>query len=129
MRQGWGAEHAAFRQIFTSSFFPHGTREQMDWFNELQRRTTTPDNAAELLSALGDLDVREQLSRVRVPTLVVHSRGDTIVPIKDGIELAAGIDGARFVPLDSDNHLLLESEPAWRRFEQELTGFLREVGG
>jgi pimeloyl-ACP methyl ester carboxylesterase/DNA-binding winged helix-turn-helix (wHTH) protein len=128
MRQGWGAEHAAFRQIFTSSFVPQGTREQMDWFNELQRQTTTPDNAAAMLSALGDLDVRAYLPRIRVPTLVVHSRGDSVVPMKDGIELAAGIDGARFVPLDSDNHVLLEAEPAWARFEQELTGFLREAG-
>lgn len=127
MRQGWGAEHAAFRQIFSSSFFPNGTREQMDWFNELQRKTTTPDNAAELLSAIGDLDVREQLARVRVPTLVVHSRGDTVVPMKDGIELAAGIRDARFVPLDSENHLLLEADPAWTRFERELSAFLREV--
>jgi pimeloyl-ACP methyl ester carboxylesterase len=128
MRQGWGAQHAAFRQIFTSSFVPRGTREQIDWFNELQRQTTTPENAAQMLSALGDLDVRESLSRIRVPTLVVHSRGDTVVPIKDGIELAAGIDGARFVPLDSDNHVLLASEPAWARFDQELTSFLREAG-
>jgi pimeloyl-ACP methyl ester carboxylesterase/DNA-binding winged helix-turn-helix (wHTH) protein len=127
MRQGWGAEHAAFRHIFTSSFFPTGTREQMDWFNELQRRTTSPDNAADTLSALGDLDVREHLPRVRAPTLVVHSRGDTIVPIKDGIELAAGIEGARFIPLESDNHLLLEGERAWSRFDGELGGFLREI--
>jgi pimeloyl-ACP methyl ester carboxylesterase/DNA-binding winged helix-turn-helix (wHTH) protein len=129
MRQGWGAEHAAFRQIFTSSFFPTGTREQMDWFNDLQRRTTSPDNAAAMLSALGDLDVREQLPRIRVPALVVHARGDTIVPMNDGLELAAGIAGARFVPLDSDNHLLLEGEAAWHRFGRELDDFLREVEG
>jgi pimeloyl-ACP methyl ester carboxylesterase/DNA-binding winged helix-turn-helix (wHTH) protein len=127
MRQGWGAEHAAFRQIFTTSFFPTATREQMDWFNELQRQTTSPDNAADTLSALGDLDVREDLRRVRVPTLVVHSRGDTIVPIKDGIELAAGIEGARFIPLDSDNHVLLDGERAWSRFDRELGDFLREI--
>jgi pimeloyl-ACP methyl ester carboxylesterase len=129
MRQGWGTEHAAFRQIFTSSFFPAGTREQMDWFNELQRRTTSSDNAAALLSALGDVDVREHLPRIRVPTLVVHTRGDTVVPMKDGVELAAGIEGARFVPLDSDGHLLLEGEPAWDRFGRELDDFLREIDG
>ena len=127
MRQGWGSEHAAFRQIFTTSFFPTGTREQMDWFNELQRQTTSPDNAADTLSALGDLDVREHLPRVRVPTLVVHSRGDTVVPIKDGIELAAGIEGARFIPLDSENHLLLDGERAWSRFDGALGDFLREI--
>jgi pimeloyl-ACP methyl ester carboxylesterase/DNA-binding winged helix-turn-helix (wHTH) protein len=128
MRQGWGAEHPVFRQIFTTSFFPSGTREQMDWFNELQRQTTSPENAVATLSAVGDVDIREVLPRVRAPTLVVHARGDTVLPLKDGMELAAGIDGARFVVLESDNHLLLEEEAAWRRFERELDGFLREVG-
>jgi pimeloyl-ACP methyl ester carboxylesterase/DNA-binding winged helix-turn-helix (wHTH) protein len=128
MRQGWGSDHAAFRQIFTSSFFPSATRAEMDWFNELQRLTTSPDNAAEILSALGDVDVRDDLHRIRVPTLVVHSRGDLFVPMKDGIEIAAGIDGARFVPIDSDNHLLPESDSAWGRFNRELDDFMRESG-
>jgi pimeloyl-ACP methyl ester carboxylesterase/DNA-binding winged helix-turn-helix (wHTH) protein len=127
MRQGWDAEHSAFRHIFTSTFFPGGTREQMDWFDELQRQTTSSDNAAAILSALGEVDVREQLAHIRVPTLVVHARGDRVVPMKDGLELATGIAGARFVALDTGNHLLLEAEPAWQRFERELDGFLREL--
>jgi pimeloyl-ACP methyl ester carboxylesterase/DNA-binding winged helix-turn-helix (wHTH) protein len=127
MRQGWGLDHAAFRQIFTSSFFPNGEREASAWFNELQRTTTSPDNAAAILSALGDVDVRAELARISVPTLVVHSRNDLIVPFSDGIELASGIQGARFVALEEGNHVLLESEPAWPRFSAELTVFLREV--
>ena len=127
MRQGWGGQHPAFRQIFSTSFFPTGTPAQIDWFNELQRQTTTPDNAAAILSALGDLDVRDDLARIHVPTLVVHARGDAVVPMSDGIELAAGITGARFVPLESDNHLLLADERAWGRFDHELTDFLRDV--
>lgn len=128
MRQGWGLDHAAFRQIFTSSFFPNGEREATDWFNELQRTTTSPDNAAAILSALGDVDVRAELARIAVPTLVVHSRNDLIVPFSDGIELASGIQGARFVALEEGNHVLLESEAAWPRFSAELSAFLREVG-
>lgn len=126
MRQGWGLELPAFRQIFSTSFFPGATRAQTDWFDELQRRTTSPENAAQMLFALGDLDVRDELTSVSVPTLVVHSRGDKVVPLKDGIELAAGIRGARFVELDSNNHVLLEHEPAWARFERELAAFLRD---
>jgi pimeloyl-ACP methyl ester carboxylesterase/DNA-binding winged helix-turn-helix (wHTH) protein len=128
MRQGWGGEHPAFRQIFTSSFFPRAAAAETDWFNELQRQTASPDNAAAMLSALGDVDVRGQLSAVRVPTLVVHPRGDMIVPMKDGIELAAGIAGARFVPLDTDNHILLADDPAWAHFDAVLEQFLRETG-
>jgi pimeloyl-ACP methyl ester carboxylesterase len=128
MRQGWGGRHPAFRQIFTSSFFPGGSPLEADWFNELQRQTASPDNAATILSALGDADVREELPRVQVPTLVAHARGDLVVPISDGLELAAGIRGARFVPLDTDNHLLLANDPAWTRFSAELDAFLRETG-
>lgn len=128
MRQGWGGRHPAFRQIFTSSFFPRASAHETDWFNELQRQTTSPENAAAILSALGDADVREDLPRVQVPTLVAHARGDVVVPMKDGLELAAGIRGARFVALDGDNHLLLADDPAWTRFTVELDAFLHEAG-
>lgn len=127
MRQGWGSSHAAFRQIFSSSFFPGGSAEQIASFNDLQRDSTSAVNAATILSALGDLDVREDAARVRAPTLVVHARGDTVVPMKDGLELATHIKGARFVPLDTDNHLLLADEPAWRRFTHEFEAFMDEV--
>ena len=128
MRQGWGGDNAAFRQIFTTAFFPEASSEQTRWFNELQRQTATPDNAVRLLSALGDVDVRECLPRICVPTLVVHSKRDVVIPMKDGMELASGIPGARFVALDSPNHLLLEDEPAWQRFVRELEAFLAEAG-
>jgi pimeloyl-ACP methyl ester carboxylesterase len=128
MRQGWGGTNAAFRQIFTTSFFPDASKEHMEWFNELQRQTASPDNAAAILSALGDVDVRQDLPRIDVPTLVLHSRGDAVVPMKDGIELATGIAGARFVPIESVNHVWLANDPAWKRFTQELERFLGEAG-
>ncbi|HZJ54582.1 MAG TPA: alpha/beta fold hydrolase [Myxococcaceae bacterium] len=126
MRQGWGGRNAAFRQIFTTTFFPDASQALAEEFNELQRLTTTPDNAAELLSALGDIDIRDELSRVRVPTLVLHSRDDAVVPMKDGLELASGITGARFVPLESRNHVVLPTEPAWARFSSEIEAFLAQ---
>jgi pimeloyl-ACP methyl ester carboxylesterase len=128
MRQGWGGQNAAFRQIFTGAFFPDGTKEQIDWFNELQRLTTSPKGAADLLSALGDIDVHAELPRVRAPTLVLHSPDDAVVPFSDGIELASGIPGARFVRVESPNHLWLADEPAWGRFARAIEAFLREVG-
>ena len=124
MRTAWGGNNAAFRQIFTTSFFPDAHADQADWFNDLQRRTATPDNAARILSALGDIDVREELARIVAPTLVLHARGDTLMPFKDGLELAGGIAGARFVALESRNHMLLPGEPAWDRFAGELTRFV-----
>jgi len=124
VRLGWGQENPAFRQLFTSQFIPGGTKEQADWFNELQRISATPEDAARNLIANGNVDVTELLAQVSVPTLVMHSRDETRVPFDQGRQLAAGIAGARFVPLPSRNHLILEDEPAFPRFLQEIRTFL-----
>jgi DNA-binding SARP family transcriptional activator/pimeloyl-ACP methyl ester carboxylesterase len=125
-RSGWGRDNPAYRQVFTSLFVPGATPEQMDWFNELQRITTSPDNAAEILSAHGDIDISHRLGEVRAPTLVIHARGDSRVPYANGRELAKGIPGARFVTLESQNHLILEQEPTWPRMLNEIRQFLAE---
>jgi pimeloyl-ACP methyl ester carboxylesterase/predicted Ser/Thr protein kinase len=122
--QGWGEDNPAFRQIFTTAFVPDATREQMHWFNELQRRTATPEVALRIRQALDGIDVRELLPRVTAPTLVLHVRDDAVVPFEEGELLAAGIPGARFVPLEGRNHLMLRGEPAWPRFFQEVRHFL-----
>jgi pimeloyl-ACP methyl ester carboxylesterase len=124
IRLGWGQENAAFRQLFTSQFVPGATKEQADWFNELQRISTSPENAVRYRVATGNFDVRALLSQVTVPTLVMHARDDGVVPFDQGRRLAAGIPGARFVSLSSRNHLILEDEPAFPRFLQELRAFL-----
>jgi class 3 adenylate cyclase/pimeloyl-ACP methyl ester carboxylesterase len=124
VRHGWGQENPAFRQLFTSQFIPGGTKEQADWFNELQRISASPDDAVRNLVANGDTDVSALLAQVRVPTLVMHARDDARVPFDHGRRLAAGIPGARFVSLPSRNHLILENEPAFQRFLQELRTFL-----
>jgi len=125
IRLGWGTDNVAFRQVFTSRFVPDANPEQLDWFNELCRKTTTPEVAAHLMLARSEVDVRDLLSQVRVPTLVVHAIGDNVTPISASHELAAGIPNAEFVQLESRNHVLLEHEPAWARFKQivlEFTG-------
>ena len=124
VRLGWGQENPAFRQLFTSQFIPGGTKEQADWFNQLQRISTTPEDATRNLIAHGDTDVSALLGQVAVPTLVMHSRDDARVPFDQGSRLAAGIPGARFVPLQSRNHLILEDEPAFPIFLHEIGGFL-----
>lgn len=124
VRLGWGQENPAFRQLFTSQFIPGGTKEQADWFNELQRISTSPEDAARNLIANGDTDVSALLGQVSVPTLVMHARDDARVPFDQGRRLAAGIRGARFVSLASRNHLILEDEPAFPRFVAEITSFL-----
>jgi class 3 adenylate cyclase/pimeloyl-ACP methyl ester carboxylesterase len=124
VRLGWGQENPAFRQLFTSQFIPEGTKEQADCFNELQRISASPEDAARTLIAIGDTDVNPLLGQVSVPTLVMHARDDARVPFDQGRRLAAGIPGARFVPLASRNHMILEDEPAFPRFLQEVRSFL-----
>jgi len=127
-RLGWGTDNPAFRQVFTSRFIPGGTDEQLSWFNELCRKTTSPEIAARLLESRAVLDVTELLGRVRTPTLVVHSREDFVTPIAEGRMLAAGIPGAQFVEVDSKNHVLLEHEPAWARFCDAVLDFVGRGG-
>ena len=125
MRIGWGQENPAFRQMFTSQFIPAATKEQADWFNEFQRISCSPADAARNLIANGDVDVTSLLPQVRVPTLVMHSRHDARVPFEAGRRLAAGIPGARLVTLESQNHVLMEGEPAFARFLEEMRAFLQ----
>jgi pimeloyl-ACP methyl ester carboxylesterase len=77
-----------------------------------------------MLSTIGDIDLRSEVSRVRAPTLVIHGRNDLVIPFSDGKELASGISGARFVPLETKNHIPLADDPAWGRMESEIQGFL-----
>ena len=123
VRLGWGSENPAFRQLFTSRFVPDGSQTQLDWFNELCRRTTSTENAAALLAARGDVDVRDCLQHVRTPTLVLHATHDQVAPLEQGRYLASNIPGAEFVALDSRNHILLVHEPAWNDFRSALLEF------
>lgn len=124
IRLGWGRDNPAFRQVFTSQFIPDGTHEQHQWFNDLERLSASPESAATIVETLYGLDVTAEAERIQVPTLVLHSRHDARVPFEEGRRLAGLIPGARFVPLESRNHVLLQSEPAWGQFLEELRGFI-----
>jgi pimeloyl-ACP methyl ester carboxylesterase len=87
--------------------------------------STSPENAARLMERDDSIDVRPLLSQVKVPTLVIHCDRDVAVPAAQGRQLAAGIPGARYVSLPSANHLMLEDEPAWSLFLEELGLFLK----
>ena len=124
MRLGWGLNNPAFCRTFTCRFIPKATPEHEQWFDELQRVSTSPENAATLMELDDDIDVRVLLSQVKTPTLVMHCDRDHAVPPEKGRLLAAEIPGARYVSLPSANHLMLEDEPAWSLFLEELGLFL-----
>jgi pimeloyl-ACP methyl ester carboxylesterase len=123
-RIGWGRDTPAYRQLFTGLFVPGANEEQLRWFNELQRISTSPENAARFQEAFSEIDVDDLLPQLDVPTLVLHARGDARIPFAEGRRAATAIRGARFVPLDSRNHILLEHEPAWTVFLTEMRKFL-----
>ena len=122
----WGRDNPAFRMFFAARFVPEGTQEQMRWFSELTRVTTAPEIAVRLRTTASKIDVTDLAAQVRTPTLVVHGVGDAAVPFDQGRRLAALSPGARFVSLESQNHILLEHEPAWPRFLDEIRRFLAE---
>jgi class 3 adenylate cyclase/pimeloyl-ACP methyl ester carboxylesterase len=124
-RSEWGGNSPGFRQMFALLFVPDATKEQMDSFGELQRRTTSAEMAARYMEAVNDFDVVDLLPKVRAPTLVMHARGDVIVPFEHGQRLAAEIPDARFVAMQGGNHLFQEYETANERFFEELRLFLR----
>ncbi|HEU4786813.1 MAG TPA: alpha/beta fold hydrolase [Gemmatimonadaceae bacterium] len=123
---GWGHDNPAFRMYFATRFLPEGTLEQMRWFSDLQRITTSAETGGRLLWTVATIDITALVSRVRVPTLVLHATGDAVIPFDQGRKMAALIPGSRFVPLESPNHILLEHEPAWARFTSEVRRFLAE---
>jgi serine/threonine protein kinase/pimeloyl-ACP methyl ester carboxylesterase len=124
VRLGWGKDNPAFRQLWTSLYAPDATPEQAQSFNDLQRVSTSPENAAKLLNIMGNIDVVDLLPQVKVPTLVLHCRDEAGVPFEEGRILAGTIPGARFVPLNGRNHLLLEGDPSWAMFVKEVRHFL-----
>lgn len=122
---GWGKGTAEFRHVFTTLFMPDSTLEQQRAFDEMQRVSTSPTNAARIISAFDYIDVRGLAAKIRCPTLVLHARDDARVPFEEGRRVAALIPGARFVPLETRNHVVLDSDPAWHQFIDEIVAFPR----
>lgn len=121
---GWGSSSPAFRQVFVSRFIPEASQDQWKVLDGLQRITATPDVAVRQLRAMYSMNVKHAATRVRCPTLVLHPRADEMVPFQQGRRLAALIPGARFVPVDSRNHIPFPGDRAWQAFVGETRRFL-----
>jgi pimeloyl-ACP methyl ester carboxylesterase len=124
IRQGWGSDKEAYRQWFTSQFIPEATAEQSRCFNQTEHVSSTPEMAEKFLDVVADIDVNGLLPKVKIPTLVLHCRDDVRVPFPLGQELASRIPGAKFVPLEGRNHIILANDPAHRSFLNAIFAFL-----
>ena len=123
-RHGWALDNPAYRQMFTSLYLPGGSEEQEDYFNEMQRTTTSAENAVALQRVFADINVGDLLSKVTTPTLVGHATRDAVVPFSAGRAIAARIPGAQFIAVESPNHLLLETDPGWPKYARVVQEFL-----
>jgi pimeloyl-ACP methyl ester carboxylesterase len=124
IRQGWSSHNPAIRQLWSSMCIPDSDQSAADSFNELQRVSATPDKAARIFEAIGEFDVSHLLDGLQVPVLVAHSVQDAVVPFDEGRSLATKIPGAKFLALESRNHLLMTHEPSWKRFVSAVRDFI-----
>jgi class 3 adenylate cyclase len=121
---GWGRDDPSYRQMFSSQFIPGANLELLQSFSELQRVSTSADNAARIIRSFFDIDITESAPRVRCPTLILHARGDLRAPLEEARLLGSLIPDARLVTLETSNHALLANEPAFRHFFEELRAFV-----
>lgn len=128
IESGWGTEEPAFRQVFTALFIPGGTPQEWSWLTQSMRLASSPHNASRLSHAIQRIDVQQEASRVRCPTLLLHSRRDSVVAYDEGQHTARLIPGSEFITIESANHIILEHEPAWQAVVQHLRRFLGAPG-
>jgi pimeloyl-ACP methyl ester carboxylesterase/DNA-binding CsgD family transcriptional regulator len=124
MRVGWGGAVPAFRQVFSSFFIPSASEEQKRWYDDMQQASSSGEMAARLWLSNTQMDVTDTARRITQPALVLHARHDLAVPYEEGRRLASLLPDARFVTLESDNHILQQGEPAWEEFLAEMRAFL-----
>lgn len=127
MRQGWGKEASVFRRMFASLYLPDATDEQIRFWTDMQRVSTSPENAVRLRDAIDGIDVTDRLAQVTTPTLILHSAREEVAPIAEARFMASRIANARFVLLDSANHLVMDHEPAWARAVAAIGEFLQSA--
>ena len=125
IRQGWGASNPAFRQTMTSLLMPGATAEEAAYFNDFQKACGPAENIARFREVFDEMDVSKLLSKITVPTLVIHCDEDSVAPLSEGRFLAASIPGARFIMLKSKNHMLFENEPDFPKLVQSIRDFVR----
>ena len=122
----WGGSNPSFFQMVTNLYIPeHSSPQDQCWFKDLQVNSVSTANLVKSMRACDEINVRPLLPRISQPTIVFHSDRDRIAPPEQGGILAAEIPGARFVPLNNANHLLLASEPSWKVFREEVAAFVK----
>jgi class 3 adenylate cyclase len=118
----WGQDASAMVTLFAPS--QSGDPHTIESATRLQRSSASPSMIGQIFEMFLDIDVRSILPSIHVPTLVLHRRGDMVVPRQAGEDLAARIPGARYVELPGVDHLAWagDIEPVVGEIEEFLTG-------
>jgi pimeloyl-ACP methyl ester carboxylesterase len=124
IEEGWAQDNAAFRQIITSQMYPGASADEMRSFNDMQRVSCTPHEAASMRRVVGNFNATAHLRDVRCPTLVLHNPLDAMVPFEEGRLVASSIAGARLVAFESQNHVPLCGEPAFALMNRLIDEFV-----
>jgi pimeloyl-ACP methyl ester carboxylesterase len=124
IRSGWGRDNPAFRQLWTTLFRPDADSVETAWHNELQRISSSAENAARMMAEFPNIQILDMLPKISCPTLVLHSHDDGAVPVQEGRLIAARIRGAQFVELPSRSHMVSPGDPAWELYVQEFSAFM-----
>ena len=124
IRSGWGRDNPAFRQLWTTLFRPDADSAEASWLNELQRISSSPENAARMIAEFPNIKILDMLPKISCPTLVLHSRDDGAVPVQEGKLIAARIRGARFVELLSRSHMVGPGDAGWKQLVEEVSAFM-----
>ena len=128
IKVGWSRPTAEFRRVFTTLMIPGATEEQMTWLDELQRVAVTADTLFKARQQRVLADATDDLDRLTMPTLILHSVDDRMNDFEFSRTLASHIPDARLVPLESSNHIVLDHEPAWAVFVDEVSRFMAADG-
>jgi pimeloyl-ACP methyl ester carboxylesterase/DNA-binding CsgD family transcriptional regulator len=124
LQLGWANRNAAFGQFFAALHAPDASPEHYRSLSDLLRQTTSAANAERIIRSYWELDLLDVLQQVRCPTLILHSRDDPIVPFEEGRLAASLISDSRFVPIDSRNHILVDTEAGWQQLTAAVDDFL-----
>lgn len=127
IKAGWGKKDSPFVKAFASLFLPDATTDQMDSFVRMQTETISPVNAARLRQIIDRFSVKNILPEIAVPTLILHANSDAVQPIDQSRILASEIPSARYISLDSRNHVPLPQEECWGYMMREVQSFLNSL--
>lgn len=124
IREAWGRDNPMARQMMTTLYTPDASQEEAEDFNEFQKICAPAENIARFLEVYDDIDISELLDQVVTPTLVIHCVGDSVSPYSQGKLLASSIPGASFASLNSNDHLISDTDPEFPRLLHKVREFL-----